>query len=188
MKIAATGHRPNKLADSYDTMHPINVEMGRKMREFILIMAGWNPETKTFRDDEVYTIISGMAQGVDTIWALVTLKLKRQFPGKFKLECAIPCRNQEKKWSKKSQKRYHEILEQADKVTLVTDSEYTNTCMQVRNEYMVDNCDYLYCVWDGTPGGTKNCIDYAKGKGTLMYIQDPTPWIEEYLKNQKIAQ
>jgi nucleoside 2-deoxyribosyltransferase len=27
---------------------------------------------------------------------------------------------------------------------------------------MVDNCDTVVAVWNGTSGGTKNCIDYAK--------------------------
>jgi uncharacterized phage-like protein YoqJ len=33
--------------------------------------------------------------------------------------------------------------------------------MQRRNEWMVDHCDILYAFWDGTSGGTANCVKYA---------------------------
>jgi len=184
LKIAVTGHRPGKLGNAYDLMHPINIHIGKNMREFILAMAGYDPDTKTFRDDETYTLISGMALGVDTIWAMVALKLKREFPGKFFLECAIPCKGQETKWKQSAQERYHQILSQADKVTYVTETTYTPSCMQKRNEYMVDEADFLYGVWDGSSGGTKNCIDYAKKKGIVMYIEDPTPIIQAYQSNR----
>jgi uncharacterized phage-like protein YoqJ len=36
--------------------------------------------------------------------------------------------------------------------------------MQKRNEYIVDNSSLLLSLWDGTSGGTKNCLDYAKKK------------------------
>lgn len=29
---------------------------------------------------------------------------------------------------------------------------------------MVDNSDIVCAVWDGTPGGTANCIKYCKSK------------------------
>ena len=34
--------------------------------------------------------------------------------------------------------------------------------MQERNEWMVNNCDVLIAVWDGTSGGTANCVKYAE--------------------------
>lgn len=187
MKIAVTGHRPNKLGNAYEIKHPVNIEMGRRMRDVILQLSRYD-ETKenSFRDDEVVTIISGMALGVDTIWALVALKLKKEFPHKFRLECAIPCLEQSSNWPKESRDRYEFILSKADEVTYVTNQTYTNTCMQQRNEYMVDNADFIYAVWNGTAGGTKNCIDYARKKGKLIYIEDPTPWIEKYDKKQPV--
>lgn len=30
---------------------------------------------------------------------------------------------------------------------------------------MVDDCDSLLALWDGSSGGTKNCLDYARKKG-----------------------
>ena len=56
------------------------------------------------------------------------------------------------------------ILEKADIVTMVTDAPYTPSCMQQRNEYMVNHSDKVIAVWNGSSGGTKNCIDYAKNR------------------------
>lgn len=130
MKIAATGHRPHKLDRAYELKHPINIMMGNRMREVILELSQYNEKANEFKDNQVVTIISGMALGVDTVWALVALKLRKQFPHKFKLECAVPCIGQDSKWNKKSQELYHLILEQADKVTYVSKTRYTPTCMQ----------------------------------------------------------
>jgi uncharacterized phage-like protein YoqJ len=34
--------------------------------------------------------------------------------------------------------------------------------LQKRNEWMVDHCDLLIAVWDGSEGGTANCVRYAR--------------------------
>lgn len=45
--------------------------------------------------------------------------------------------------------------------------------MQKRNEWMVDRIDELLAIYNGTPGGTKNCIDYAKKLGKPITIICP---------------
>ena len=40
--------------------------------------------------------------------------------------------------------------------------------MQRRNEFMVDNADMVLAYHDGSEGGTKNCVDYAKSQGTVV--------------------
>jgi len=45
--------------------------------------------------------------------------------------------------------------------------------MNERNIWMVDNCDFLISVWDGTSGGTKNCVDYAISKKKDIIRIDP---------------
>lgn len=37
--------------------------------------------------------------------------------------------------------------------------------MQLRNQYMVDASAVLIAVYDGQSGGTKNTVDYARGRG-----------------------
>lgn len=103
----------------------------------------------------------GMALGVDTIFAQAVLELKES-GFDIQLLCAVPCSNQECKWPKKAQERYHDILSKADDVIMVHDGTYTNDCMQKRNEYMVDHSDIVIAVWDGSSSGTLNCIKYAQ--------------------------
>lgn len=173
MIITVTGHRPNKLGNAYDVKHPTNIAIGKEMRAFILQKAGFDSKTKTFSYEGEITLISGMALGVDTLWALVALRLKREFPGKFKLECAIPCQNHSSRWVKESKVIYDDILSKADDVTLVTDAPYNPWLMQKRNEYMVDNAEMVFAVWDGTNGGTGNCVNYAKKKNKPIYVLHP---------------
>ena len=46
--------------------------------------------------------------------------------------------------------------------------------MQKRNEEMVDRCDLLIGVWDGSKGGTYNCINYAIDHGREIVRINPT--------------
>lgn len=165
MIITVTGHRPKKLGNAYDVYAPININIAKKMREFILRQ--WKEHKEPIH------LISGMAIGVDTLWALVALKLKKELPNYITLECAIPCLHQESRWSKADQDRYQSILESADKVTFVSKESYRLELMQLRNEYMVDQADIVFAVWDGSRGGTGNCVQYAKEQHRPIYQLHP---------------
>jgi uncharacterized phage-like protein YoqJ len=156
MKICVTGHRPNKLW-GYDLKVKEYIVLKQKMREFIL--------------SNSYThFISGMALGVDILFALTVLELKNEFPDSgYILECAIPCENQYARWNKESITEWKSIVENADIVTYVSKKPYDNYCMQNRNKYMVNNSDCILAVWNGTPGGTANCIKYAKSVGKQIF-------------------
>lgn len=143
MKIAATGHRPNKLGKEYGLKGPYSFYIKTELQKYINI---YKPDT----------IISGMALGVDSIFALLAIE------NNLDLIAAIPCVGQEKKWPQSSQNLYNDILKYDKCTKIVLANHYTLQCMQNRNIYMVDNCDRLIAVWDGTNGGTKNCINYAK--------------------------
>lgn len=78
---------------------------------------------------------------------------------------AVPFKDQELNWSEKVQKYFNNLLKKAESVTYVSEEGYSAYKMQIRNEWMVNNCDLLLAVWDGTEGGTYNCIKYARGKG-----------------------
>lgn len=172
MIIHVTGHRP-KSKSAYSLRHPMNIAIGKKMREFIFEQAGYNNKTNSFSYEGEITLVSGMALGIDTIWALVALKLKKEFPGKFKLECAIPCINHGENWSSESIHTYKEILRQADVVTYVSKEKYQPWLMQKRNMYMVDKSDITFAVWDGSRGGTGNCVAYAIKKKKPIYVLHP---------------
>ena len=156
-----TGHRPQKLpwgfneSDSRceltkeDTIQAIENAIKSGKRHFI----------------------SGMAIGFDMMCAELVLKLKRKYPD-ITLECAIPCKGQEKVWYKDQQVRYHKILKQADKIRCVFD-HYEDGCMQERNKYMVESSSLVIALFNGKHGGTKLTVDYAKKQGKQVTIIKP---------------
>ena len=158
MIICVAGHRPNRLY-GYD----LNDQRWQKLKsQFKEIL-------KEKRCDEA---ISGMALGVDTIFALAVLELKDEGYD-IKLHCAIPCKNQSCKWGKESVNLYRFILSKADVVKLVSDEEYKPYLMQRRNEYMVQRSDCVIAVWDGSKSGTGNCVRYAEEQGREIVRIEP---------------
>ena len=145
MIIGITGHRPSKLG-GYKLPNPTYISICQQLQELLI---KYNA-TK---------VISGMAIGFDQWAAFVSIKNKIPFIA------AIPFLNQECKWQSKDQEIYHKLLLKADDVVIVSDGEYSAFKMQIRNEYIVDNCDLLIAAFDGVEvGGTYNCIQYAKSK------------------------
>lgn len=150
MKLAITGHRPNKLGHDYELKSPLIKEIKKRILEVI--------------DEHKPThLISGMALGIDTLFAIIAHQEA------IDLIAAIPCYMQERNWQQSSINLYRKILDTPINghlpiQVIVTQSNYTPECMQDRNIWMVDNCDILLAVWDGTSGGTANCVKYAYSK------------------------
>ena len=160
MILAVTGHRPDKLW-GYDINTKPYKELAHKMIE---VMTEVNATH----------LISGMALGVDTVFAFAALKYRNDNPlKKIVIECAIPCRNHTGKWQQDSKNMYLRILEEADIITKVSNESYQSWLMQKRNEYMVDKCNLLLAVWDGSSGGTGNCVRYAMKVGREIRVIDP---------------
>ena len=157
MKICITGHRPNKLY-GYNLSDP---RWKRLKEQFKSIL----------KENNCEEAITGMALGVDMVFALAVLELKDEGYD-IKLHCAIPCKNHSCKWIKESVDQYKDILSKADTVKLVSDEEYKPWLMQKRNEYMVDLVDVIIAVWDGFNSGTGNCVKYAQKCGKeIIQIQ-----------------
>lgn len=143
MIIAVTGHRPDKLNDEYSLSGPVSLRIKKTLQGVI----------NRLKPD---TMISGMALGVDMIWAL--LAIENNIP----LIAAIPCKDHSSKWPISSRNLYDSILANPlVTIHMVSEEAYDNVCMQRRNEWMVNNCDLLVGIWDRTSGGTANCIKYA---------------------------
>lgn len=161
MKLCFTGHRPQKLKGFQ--MND-NAEMLRELKKIII---------DYIENKNVDTFISGMALGIDMWSAFIILKLKETYPH-IKLVCAIPCANQYAVWKDEdSIEDWKYIVNRADIVYYVSDEPFTPWCLHKRNEWMVDNADYVLAVWDGTKGGTANCIRYAKKKQSNILRLDP---------------
>lgn len=141
--VAFTGHRPSKLWNDYD------LKTGRMQMLKADIIAHLNLI-------KAQCIISGMALGIDTLAALIAIE--NDIP----LTCAIPFKGQESIWPTESQDTYNKILAYPKaSIEIISPGGYTSAKMQVRNQWMVHHCDILIGVWDGTPGGTANCVGYA---------------------------
>ena len=116
----------------------------------------------------IHKVISGMALGFDQ------LLLEEALAQNIKAVAAVPCLNQEQIWPQESQKRYHELINHPlVEKKIVTQTGYTSKVMQVRNIWMVDNCDVLLAVWDGSSGGTANCVRYAESQKKSIIRIDP---------------
>ena len=113
---------------------------------------------------EVVFFGNGGALGFDQLAAETVLHLKDEYPH-IRLVMVLPCppEHQSLKWDDEQKKRYFKILEQADKVRVLS-PRYTNSCMHERNRHMVDNSAYLICYLRKLDGGTFYTVNYAEQK------------------------
>ncbi len=153
MIVAFTGHRPDKLG-GYKLPNDTYIKV---CRDIDWLLKELNPEK----------VISGMALGVDQWAAHIAYKLGIPFVA------AIPFEGQEMAWPEASQKTYRILRKLASEEVIVSPGGYSADKMQVRNIWMVDNCDSLIAVWDGSKGGTGNCVEYAKSVNRKIYQIDP---------------
>lgn len=142
MIVCGTGHRPDKLLGyGYGAHHQLTLFAQSTLREV--------GATK---------VISGMALGWDIALAAAAFTLRIPFVA------AVPFDGQESKWPAESQENYRFIRSFACEIVHVCEAGYAAWKMQRRNEWMVDNADSVLALWDGSSGGTANCIKYAQSK------------------------
>lgn len=155
MIIAGTGHRPGKLFAG----------MGRDPYrvEHLDVLANTIDSWLMERDEEIRGIISGMALGFDTALAMAAVMNDIPFVA------AVPFPGQEMRWPRESRTRYESLLAQAAKVVYVSDGGFAAWKMQRRNEWMVDKASDILTVYDGSSGGTANCIRYAEKVGKKIH-------------------
>jgi uncharacterized phage-like protein YoqJ len=144
MILAYTGHRPSKLG-GFSLPNPTYVKVCQATE-------------KVLRELKPEKVLSGFAIGFDQYGAYIAHKLGIPF------EAIIPFDGQCNAWPAQAQRTYHKLLKLAANVVIVSEGGYSPTAMQKRNEYLVDHCDQLLACWDGSSGGTKNCLDYVATK------------------------
>ena len=109
---------------------------------------------------------AGGALGFDTLAALTVLELREKYP-EIRLVLLLPCRDQDRGWSKENKLRYRETMERADEVQVLAEHYYRG-CMHVRNKALVDGSDYCIAFLRGTSGGTKATVAYAEKHNTQI--------------------
>ena len=187
MKLGVTGHRPNKLW-GYNLEEENYEKLISYFKNYIL-------------SEKVTDVYDGMALGLDTVVAMAVLSLKEEGYD-IKLHACIPCAGQESRWNFMDRIRYANILSKCDEILAINDKmimtpvsiinissieyrliepdgclyqvEYRPYLMQERNKIIVNNCDTLIALWDGSSGGTANCVNYAKTTGRVnVHVINP---------------
>lgn len=176
-RIAFTGHRPNKIG-GYDPKHPQRVAVTDA------ISSALRRAVAKYGQTHEVVVISGGALGVDTDAAREANKMGLRFV------IAAPCRGQDGRWPAKAKETYEKMCSHADAelaqrlctdgemveggVIYVANTGYTGPAvMQARNIWMVDHADAVVAIWDGSDGGTANCVRYTQDQGKPMVMIDP---------------
>lgn len=146
LRVCFTGHRPNKLADC-------------SVVKNLLTTAVYNAVAEGF-----VTFITGMAWGVDILAGQAVLEVKKAYPH-IHLIAAMPFPDFGRSWPDGWAEACADLLKKADLVKFVSPTYTGKGVFQVRNEWMVNHSSRLIAYYDGTPGGTRNTVNYAKQAG-----------------------
>ncbi len=157
-----TGHRPKDL----ELLREPESERFIRYRQLLKLTI-----IELHEKHGVNCFLSGMALGVDMIAAEIIIELKAA-GYEMKLVAAIPCRTQSKHWSDKDSERYNRIIEASDEVVILSE-DYTKSCMQERNRYMVKRSGYCIATWSGSEGGTSLTVGMAKKAELKLIIINP---------------
>lgn len=147
MKMALTGHRPERLGYSKDDWYAV---------EWARLISWLQSEIVARNVTDVYC---GMADGCDIAYGIATLGLKRM-KYDVKLHCVLPCKNYNS-----SNPWFEDLHNEADEWIELSD-EFYKGCDNVRDQYMVDHSDKIFAIWDGSKsGGVWSTIRKAQKRG-----------------------
>jgi uncharacterized phage-like protein YoqJ len=151
---AITGHRPEKINNWTFVEYQIALAL---------------------RDNRITLMIQGMAAGVDLRSARVA------FAERIPFVAARPWAGHTPRVADRID--YYKAITHAQRVVDVDPSEdYPGSWVyQKRNEWMVDNADMVIAVWDGTSGGTANCVKYAQKQGVAVWRINPATHVVGWL-------
>ncbi len=107
-------------------------------------------------------VIVGGALGWDTLVA------RAAYLSSIPFSLYVPFEGQDSKWPEDARQRYRIMTAHAAEIKVISPGGYAAYKMQVRNVAMVDDCDEVWALWDGSKGGTANCIAYAESIGKPM--------------------
>ncbi len=135
--VAITGHRPDKL-------YGYGWENHVKLVNFY---------KQHFKNRKVDLLVCGGALGADTAAASAACSMGIPFL------LALPFASMGSNWPDRTS------LEKSKKAAIavvdVCGDPFEAWKYNARNEFMVDICDRVVSLWDGSRGGTGNCVAYA---------------------------
>ena len=124
----------------------------------------WNWVSATLRAEltalgDVSRALSSLAAGADQRFATAALDLN------IPVTAVLPMKGYERFLRGRDLARYHELLVRCDQLVL-DGTGRPNEAFLAAGHYIVDHCDILFAVWDGTPagamGGTGDVVEYAR--------------------------
>ncbi|HKU53329.1 MAG TPA: SLOG family protein [Nitrospira sp.] len=148
MIVAATGHRPPKLGGYAETVH----------RRCVTVATRWLEAQEEACEGRIKCVRVGMALGWDQAVAQACVDVDVPF------HAYVPFRGQELRWPDEAQVAYKVLLNKAEEIVYCSPPGYSPAKMQKRNAMMVDGppiATHVLALWNGTNGGTANCVDYA---------------------------
>ncbi|MDD6478506.1 MAG: SLOG family protein [Oscillospiraceae bacterium] len=150
-----TGYRPQKFPFALERSSKDYIRFENKLVDAIFSLPKEN----------CYRFYTGGAMGFDIIAAEIVLMLRDapRVNTAIELYCVVPFIKQADNFDEEWRQRYENVLNKADKVILISDNYYPG-CYQKRNEFMVDNSDFVVTWYDGAAGGTRNTLNYATKK------------------------
>lgn len=158
--VCLTGHRPKSLPWGYNENLQSRLNFKSHLKQVFIGAINYG----------LTTFLTGMAEGFDMIATEILLELRKTH--KIKIVAVIPCLGQEIKWKPEQQSRYRKIIKQCDD-KIILSKQYTPTCMNDRNQYMVQSSCVCIACWNGEPSGTGNTIRFAKESGLKIKIINP---------------
>jgi len=156
--VCGTGHRPDKLGGYGYDVH----------KNLIAVADQW------LRENAPDRVISGGALGWDQALAHAARRLGIPYI------MALPFNGFESRWPQTSVQYLSSLCDGATRVVYVCDPGYAPWKMQKRNEWMVQNARQVLALWNGTDGGTANCVRYAEsvGKPVINLWNKYKPYME----------
>ena len=156
MKAMVTGHRPQGLNQAQRIY--IKAVLPAIVEELV-------------KDYRVGTLLSGMAQGVDLIWAGIARQSSLQ------LEAYIPFPDQTKGWDTEWVNYREGLMDYASFIHQAS-NHYATWAFHKRNDMMLDDCDVVVAVWDPRRrgGGTASVVGKARERGKPLVVVDLEKW------------
>ena len=160
MTCTITGHRPQRFKFKYNEHYKLCIKIKKALTAEII----------NFYNQGVRTFWIGGSIGVDT-WAgeiIAELKKQKRYMD-MRLCVAIPFPDFKEHFDMKQQTRLKDILRVCDE-QIITSEEESEKAYQIRNEYMVNQSDYVLAVCDNDRAirsGTGMTVNYAIKKRGL---------------------
>jgi len=160
VNFMVTGHRPQKLG-GYDPNNPITSAVRKQMRSILI-------KAKDKHGDKL-RCITGMALGVDRIFAELAIELGVKF------YAFVPMLDAAGNQPEESREHFQSLLNQAEACVYVVHDRPKSFgwALNLRNVAMVKNSQGAMAVWDGSKGGTANCVADLQKMGIPTLFVNP---------------